>query len=123
MTTHEKCDTCPLHAVVAQLAQAASHEINNPLTVISAHLQRLRANQTLSEQQIDTMLDCVDRIGAVIMALSRVDHAELDPRWPGLSAMLDLRLSGVSSRGIPAPEHDARPLVFCGEAGCRGLAP
>jgi signal transduction histidine kinase len=92
-TPEPTLDSDTLRVVVARLAQAASHEINNPLTVISGYLQRLqRRPGCLCAEHVAAMLDSVHRIRDVVSALGEVRSLDLDPRWRDLAPMLDLRL-------------------------------
>jgi PAS domain S-box-containing protein len=85
---------------VAQLANAAAHEINNPLAVISGRLELIRRHVTAPDQQarFDQALDACKRIAQIIADMGRLTRLEAAP-GPAVSPMLDLR---ASSR--PDPE-------------------
>jgi signal transduction histidine kinase len=78
---------------VASLANAAAHELSNPLTVIVTTLQaaarRLDGEPAL-RARLDRALDATRDIGAILRRMSRItglDDAEASPPVP---ALLDL---------------------------------
>jgi signal transduction histidine kinase len=79
---------------VAQLANAAAHEINNPLAIIMGQLDILRRDQEDLAQRIDVAYAAVLRIRDIVADMTRITRLEIAA---GLSAslpkMLDIRRS------------------------------
>ncbi len=82
---------------VAQLANAAAHEINNPLAVITGRLELLRRHLPAPEQQarIDQALVAAKRIAEIIAHMGQITRLETQ-RGTEVSPMLDLRRSGTT---------------------------
>jgi PAS domain S-box-containing protein len=81
---------------VAKLANAAAHEINNPLAVIMAHLDLLArrfAADAEALQRIDRARTASRRIADMITHMSRITRLELSAQSPSLPPILDLRRS------------------------------
>ena len=81
---------------VAKLANAAAHEINNPLAVIVAHLELLakRHEQDADTQQrVDRVLVACRRISEMIVHMGRITRLEVLEQSPNLPPILDLRRS------------------------------
>jgi len=83
---------------VAQLANAAAHEINNPLAVITGRLELMRRHLVTPEQQarFDQAIVAAKRIAEIIAHMGRITRLEAHPDTGG-SSMLDLRRSGAPS--------------------------
>jgi signal transduction histidine kinase len=81
---------------VAQLANAAAHEINNPLAVIVGRLELLRRQLTQPEQhaRFDDVIAASKRITEIIAHMGRITRLETMP-GSQVSPMLDLRGSGT----------------------------
>ncbi len=88
---------------VAQLANAAAHEINNPLLVITGRLEllarRFRDDDTL-RAGLEQALSSSRRITEIIAHMGRITRLEL-LESPGLSPILDLRRSGGHDKNPP----------------------
>jgi len=81
---------------VASLANAAAHEINNPLAVIAGHLAVLEKRLTGSPEfgrRLEKMSKACRRISEMIEHMGRVTRLELYQLSPGLPPTLDLRRS------------------------------
>ena len=80
---------------VARLANAAAHEINNPLMVILAQVEMLAG--TVRPEDLPRIESCrraIDRMSATVLSMSRLTRLESATGWPpDLPAMLDLRRS------------------------------
>lgn len=65
--------------VVASLATAMAHEINNPLFVIKGNIQLLgrEVSNPVTRQQIDSVLEAVDRISEIVERLHRITEFKL----------------------------------------------
>jgi PAS domain S-box-containing protein len=82
---------------VAKLANAAAHEINNPLAVITGRLELLRRHLASPEQQarFDQALLAAKRIAEIIAHMGQITRLETQPGTE-VSPMLDLRRSGTA---------------------------
>jgi len=80
---------------VAQLANAAAHEINNPLAIIVGRLELLRRQLTQPEYQkrFDDVIAASKRITDIVAHMARMTRLETVP-GSQVPAMLDLRVSG-----------------------------
>jgi PAS domain S-box-containing protein len=88
---------------VAKLANAAAHEINNPLAVILGHLDLLArhaSDDSETAQRIDRAQTACRRIAEMITHMSRITRLEEYEQSPNLPPILDLRRS--SSEGDPS---------------------
>ena len=92
---------------VARLANAAGHEINNPLTVIITSLEMLGKDLEsgpVSPTKVKPILAAAERIRDVIAHMRRVTRLELVSREPHLPEMLDLRESSPARQRIEPDE-------------------
>lgn len=79
---------------VAELANAAAHEINNPLTVVSAQLELIRDRGDV-DARIERAQEAARRIQDIVSHMLRITRLEPAKDWPpGLPPMLDIRRSG-----------------------------
>ncbi len=82
---------------VAQLANAASHEINNPLAVIVGRLELLRRDLTPEQQaKLNPIVESSRQIARIITHMGRLTRLETLDDMPA-SPMLDLRRSAESA--------------------------
>jgi signal transduction histidine kinase len=78
---------------VAQLANAAAHEINNPLAVIVGRLELLRRDLTPELQaKLNPIVESSRQIAKIITHMGRITRLETLDDMPA-SPMLDLRRS------------------------------
>ena len=83
-------------ASVAELATAAAHEINNPLTIIQGNLDLFMRRPDLPHDvggRLETMLAAGERIADIVGRMRRIIRLERAPGPAGLPVMLDLRRS------------------------------
>ena len=82
---------------MAKLANAAAHEINNPLAVITGRLELLRRHLATPEQQarFDQALVAAKRIAEIIAHMGQITRLETQPGTE-VSPILDLRRSGTA---------------------------
>jgi PAS domain S-box-containing protein len=86
--------------LVASLAVAAAHEINNPLTVVSGELQLLaREAGSGPGMRIAAMLEALERIREVVLRMTQITRLVPAEGQRNLPEMLDLGRS--SGRGDP----------------------
>ena len=79
---------------VAELANAAAHEINNPLTVVGAQLELMRKGGDL-DARIERAQKAARRIQDIVSHMLSITRLEPAKDWPpGLPPMLDIRRSG-----------------------------
>jgi PAS domain S-box-containing protein len=91
---------------VASLANAAAHEINNPLTVIVGTLQLLDRNtglDGLSHVRIQRALLAARDIHAILGRMSRITRLEESGQSSDLPIMLDLHRSSPEDSGPLEP--------------------
>ncbi len=80
---------------VAELANAAAHEINNPLSVITARLELIRRHVDPAQHpRLEQALEASKRIADIIAHMGRITRMETQAD-SGVSPMLDLRRSGA----------------------------
>ncbi|HET7876106.1 MAG TPA: PAS domain S-box protein [Methylomirabilota bacterium] len=87
-----------------RLANAAAHEINNPLFVIMGTLELLATDLPADErtrQRLQNMLEASRRIKEIVARMGRLTSLEVLEVGPGLPEMLDLRKSGGPDPGAP----------------------
>jgi two-component system, cell cycle sensor histidine kinase and response regulator CckA len=86
---------------VAELANAAAHEINNPLTVIIGELDLTNAADDITAR-IARMKAAAERIRDIVKRMVQITRLESSTEWPGdLPPMLDLRRSGPAPKDAP----------------------
>jgi PAS domain S-box-containing protein len=98
---------------VTQLANAAAHEINNPLAVILGRLELLRRDLTPEQQaKLGPIVESSRQIARIVTHMGRLTRLETLEALPG-SSMLDLRRSSESANKpdgvVSAPELRADP--------------
>lgn len=79
---------------VARLANAAAHEINNPLTVIIGNLElvaRDAETTPFAQARVQAALEAAERIREVVHCMHHVARLEVVASSPNSSDMLDLR--------------------------------
>src|SRR5437660_498113 len=101
ITDHRRAEEAERRAetlrAVAQLANAAAHEINNPLSVIVGRLELLRRDLTPEQQgRLAQVVDASRQIAKIIAHMGRLTRLETLDDLPA-SPMLDLRRSSPSS--------------------------
>ena len=91
---HAERESAGLRAV-AQLATAAAHEINNPLSVITGQLYFLEKDPGVPAARVAAMQEAALRIREIVRLMLRVSKLEIAKQHPDLPEMLDLgRSSG-----------------------------
>jgi PAS domain S-box-containing protein len=81
---------------ITLVANAAAHEINNPLTVIVGSielLQRKLGPEAPEGRWIDRGIESAQRIREIIARMTRITRVESSSAFPGVPAMLDIRRS------------------------------
>jgi signal transduction histidine kinase len=81
---------------ITLVANAAAHEINNPLTVIVGSLELLQRRMVGDGQEmrwIDRAIGSSTRIREIIGRMTRITKVESASSMPGIPAMLDIRRS------------------------------
>jgi PAS domain S-box-containing protein len=97
--------------MVSALAQAAAHEINNPLTPLLGDVQLLQADGALSEstlRRLARVARSAERIRDIVAAMQHLTRVKLAPTSASnLPPMIDLRRSagtgGEDAQVQPAP--------------------
>ena len=81
---------------VTLVANAAAHEINNPLTVILGSLELLQRRLpagTPEVKWIERAVDASQRIREIVARMTRITRVEASGAFPGVPAMLDIHRS------------------------------
>jgi nitrogen-specific signal transduction histidine kinase len=81
---------------ITLVANAAAHEINNPLTVIVGSIELLQRRLPAEAPEIrwvDRAIDAAQRIREIIARMTRITRVEASGTFPGVPAMLDIRRS------------------------------
>ncbi len=83
---------------ITTLANAAAHEINNPLSVVVGNLEIL-GSTSAGDRRIAAALNAAHRIHDIVERMSRITRVEmLDRSAPELPPMLDIRRSSDAGR-------------------------
>jgi signal transduction histidine kinase len=97
---------------MARLANAAAHEINNPLTLVLGRLTMLREDPRLgpeAQERIAQIHAAAERIREIVVDMNRLTRVQLfDHTGRGLPEMLDIRRSAGGPGGGAAPPSGAR---------------
>ena len=83
---------------ITQLANAAAHEINNPLSVITGHLHFLGKNPAVSAERLAQMEEAALRIRSIVLQMLHLTRVEVVKQQHDLPEMLDLGRSSRESR-------------------------
>ena len=83
---------------VTQLANAAAHEINNPLSVITGHLHFLAKDPAMSPERLTQMEEAAIRIREIVLQMLNLTRVELATSQRAVPEMLDLGRSSQHSR-------------------------
>jgi PAS domain S-box-containing protein len=89
---------------ITLLANAAAHEINNPLTVIVGSLELLQRRLEAGGQEtkwIDRAVESAIRIREIIARMTQITRVEPSAAFPGVPAMLDIRRSSEDNDRNP----------------------
>lgn len=81
---------------ITLVANAAAHEINNPLTAIVGSLELLQRRVAADGQEvrwIERAIGASQRIREIINRMTRITRVRPDTSLPGVPAMLDIRKS------------------------------
>ena len=81
---------------VTLVANAAAHEINNPLTVIVGSLELLQRRLPVGGPEsrwIERAVDASQRIREIVARMTRITRVEASGSFPGVPAMLDIHRS------------------------------
>jgi PAS domain S-box-containing protein len=95
LTDRKRAEEATTLRSVAELANAAAHEINNPLTVILGELHLMQREVRPAVDRIEEARAAVMRIRDIVKHMVQVTRLEPSTGWPpGLPPMLDIRRSG-----------------------------
>jgi signal transduction histidine kinase len=100
---HREGEEARRHAAlgsVAALANAAAHEINNPLAIIMGNLEMFARREDIPEgvaARTDAMLTAGRRIASIVGSMRRITRLRSIPSRADLPAMLDLKRSSITA--------------------------
>lgn len=98
---------------IARLANAAAHEINNPLTLVLGRLAMLRDDLSLkpeTRERVGQMLAAAERIREIVVDMNRLTRVQLfEHAGRGLPEMIDIRKSAGEPGGAEAPPRPSPP--------------
>jgi two-component system, sensor histidine kinase len=90
---------------IARLANAAAHEINNPLTLVLGRLAMVADDPGLgpqSRERVAQMLGAAERIREIVVDMNRLTRVQLfEHTGRGLPEMIDIRKSAEGPGGEP----------------------
>ncbi len=95
---------------VAQLANAAAHEINNPLAIVAGQLEMLKGQSSDDPDtltRIEKARAAVLRIQTILGSMARITRLERLDWSPNLPPLLDLRRSGAPDADGTSTPDDA----------------
>jgi PAS domain S-box-containing protein len=102
LTDRKRAEESTALRSVAELANAASHEINNPLTIVLGQLALLEKGRT-APGAIERARAAALRIRDIVRHMTRITRLERSEGWsPSLPPMLDLRRSGGGDESVDA---------------------
>jgi PAS domain S-box-containing protein len=81
---------------ITLVANAAAHEINNPLTVIVGSVELLQRRLPIDGPEtrwVDRAIESAQRIREIIARMTRITRVEPSGTFPSVPAMLDIRRS------------------------------
>jgi signal transduction histidine kinase len=86
---------------VAELANAAAHEINNPLTIVIGQLA-LMERRRAGPDAVERARAAAARIRDIVRHMARITRLERSKGWStSLPPMLDIRRSGEAEKSEP----------------------
>ena len=92
---------------MARLANAAAHEINNPLTMVLGRLAMLRDDPGMSpdaRQRVAQIHAAAERIREIVVDMNHLTRVQLfEHAGRGLPEMIDIRKSAAGAAGTPPP--------------------
>jgi PAS domain S-box-containing protein len=101
LTDRKKAEEAVALRSVAELANAAAHEINNPLAVLLGHLDLMGMGLNPGGR-IESARTAAFRIRDIVKHMTQITHLERSTTWsPALPNMLDLRRSGADDVAPP----------------------
>ena len=96
MTDRKRAEEATALRSVAELANAAAHEINNPLTIVVGQLELIEKGKNVAEG-IRRVRTAALRIRDIVNHMTRITRLERpETASPSLPRMLDLRRSGAA---------------------------
>jgi PAS domain S-box-containing protein len=114
LTDRKRAEEAAALRSVAELSNAAAHEINNPLTVILGQLELIPLDGRNVGDRIEQARTAVFRIRDIVDDMVRITRLEPSTAWSrDLPPMLDIRRSGAprddTAEGPNAPTAAPRP--------------
>jgi len=111
LDAQQKLQTSEKQALVAELAGAAAHELNQPLTSIIGYaqlVQRQSEEQAKHLRAVGIILSEAERMAGIVKKIGRITKYETTD-YVGSAKMLDL--DKATQEMEPLPKEDAVPVV------------
>jgi signal transduction histidine kinase len=92
-------------SMIAELAGAAAHELNQPLTSIIGYAQLIQKTANLSDRHTrytDTIVTEAERMSEIVRKIGRITHYET-VNYVGSANIVDLNKSVEASESAPVP--------------------
>lgn len=115
LQAQEKLEMQERQAVVAELAGAAAHELNQPLTSIIGYAQLIERKGEASAETmraVRTIFDEAERMAEIVKKIGRITRYET-VEYVGGASIVDIDRSAATSSGDPPTpaEHDDEPTA------------
>jgi PAS domain S-box-containing protein len=109
LDAQQKLQLSEKQALVAELAGAAAHELNQPLTSIIGYaqlIQRQSAQEAAHLRAVGIILSEAERMAGIVKKIGRITKYETTD-YVGSAKMLDLDRAAASDQGIPVEAIEA----------------
>jgi PAS domain S-box-containing protein len=104
LTDRKRAEEAAALRSVTELANAAAHEINNPLTVVLGELELIQRESGSILERIEHARAAVTRIRDIVAHMVRITRLTPSTQWSAdLPRMLDIRRSGAPRDDSGAP--------------------
>ena len=111
LQTQEQLQEQEQRSMLAELAGAAAHELNQPLTSIIGYAQLIQRTSELGARHLrytDTIIEEADRMAEIVKKIGRITHYETVP-YVGTTNIVDL------DRSVEASQAESVPAVIIEE--------
>ena len=104
LTERKRAEEATALRSVAELANGAAHEVNNPLAVLFGELDLLQRSGIHDPARVDRAHQAAERIRDIVAHMARITRLERAEGWaPGTPPMLDIRRSAPNDTAESPP--------------------